>query len=362
MNISTIKHLIEKYRHHIIVWMIFVAYETVIVFFTFGTVRQPTVYFAHYAVTIFLFYALGDFLLPGLAEQKNKILLSILLLLVYIISYILLHVFADMILTIFGVIKSKPNFGLNKDFIFRNTYRGIYFMGFAVGYSFIKTYLIEHEKAELLKREKLLDIIKQQEIEQSLVLAQNAILKAQINPHFLFNTLDFVYHSVNEQSPSAGEAIVRLSQMMRHAINAEAMGDFVALADEIEHVENLIYLYQIRKDEGLNLLFHYDSHVLKLRLIPLILLTLVENIFKHGDLSNPNDKAIVNVGVSNDYFFIDTKNLISHDKSILSNSYGLQNIEKRLLHIYGNNINFEFGADENQHFNVSLFIPLNYML
>ncbi len=355
------KKVLAKYKLHVFIWVIFMAYETLLVSLLFNVEGALAVYAVHYVVTIFLFYLTGDYLLPWVIKRRDKLIFGFLLFICYILVYIALHFLANVFLMFTGLSHYVPNYGFNKDFILRNFYRGVYFGGFATGYSFIKNYFQELERAEKLEKEKLLNIIHQQKTEQELMFAQHAFLKAQINPHFLFNTLDFVYHKVNMHSPVAGEAVVRLSQMMRHAISTDEMHEFVSLADEIEHVENLIYLYQVRKNEALNLQFHYQSQVLELRLIPLILLTLVENIFKHGELSNTNETATISIGISHNYFFIETSNSISPTKSLVSNGYGLENIEKRLLHAYGNEIRFEYGENLARHFTVSLAIPIHQL-
>ncbi|WP_162796358.1 sensor histidine kinase [Pedobacter namyangjuensis] len=245
--------------------------------------------------------------------------------------------------------------------IIRNLYRGIYFFGFSTGYYFLSTYLRERKRAQELEQDKLKAIIQHQQMQQELTNAQNAFLKAQINPHFLFNTLDFVYHNVNKHSPMAGEAVARLAEMMRFAIAAGEREQNIRLGDEIEQVENLIFLYQIRKNNGLAISFIYPEEALELKIIPLVLLTLVENVFKHGYLtSDEKDRAEIILAIDGEVLRIETNNSIGRLQTLMSNKTGLKNVDERLGFAYGKNYAFSHEAKGNK-FSVRLSIAISLL-
>lgn len=343
-------------RVHILVWVLFIFYEAIIIGILYNF-SNPVTYILHYAINILFFYVHADWAMPWSTKDRlNAIWKLPVIVVVQLCIYVLLHYWADEFLILIKIIKWKGPYKLDSIFLLKNFYRGIYFMGFATGYYYIKTYLKERKKTEELERERLNNIILQQRITQDLVQAQNAFLKAQINPHFLFNTLDFVYHNVNAHSPIAGDAIIRLAQMMRYAIDSEQVD--VRLGEEIEQVENLLYLNQVRKDKPLNLEFSYTEEVKKLHLIPLVLLTLVENIFKHGDLSDEAHQAQLNVAVVEDVFYLETNNLVNPKPSSHSNNSGLLNIKQRLQYAYGEDVDFSYGIEDQNHFVVRLLIPL----
>ena len=351
---------LRRSKVHIIVWMIYITYETVITSILFGNLIDPFIYLAHISVTICLFYLHADCLLPWALKFKSYVFW---LLPLVIFVQILLYIFAHHCTTLFLLI--FENSADNEDpvdymFIARNVYRCILFMGFSSGYYFLKTYIAERKKTEALEKQRLEEIIKQQQIAQELVVAQNAVLKAQINPHFLFNTLDFIYHKVNQHSETAGETVIKLSQMMRFAIESDQMGNSIDLSDEIEQVENLVYLYQIRKSSGLNVSFIYSEEVKQIEFIPLVLLTLMENIFKHADLSDDDDKAKLQIEIVDELFHISSFNLIHHKKAIYSNQSGLSNIQKRLSYAYGEEAVFEY-ASTPTHFKVDISIPMKLL-
>ncbi|MBK0380073.1 sensor histidine kinase [Mucilaginibacter segetis] len=243
----------------------------------------------------------------------------------------------------------------------QSLYRGIYFMGFSTGYYFILRYNNERRKTNELEKQRLIDIIYRQKSEQELTIAQNAYLKAQINPHFLFNTLDFVYHNIVALSPNTADAVIMLAEMMRYAIDSDKMGEFIPLGEEIDQVENLIYLNQMRKNYELGIQFHYEEDVRNIYLIPLVLLTLVENIFKHGNLTDKGQDAVIQVYLKNETFYIETDNVIDQKMRSAGNHKGLNNTEQRLKFAYGENILFDYSSTESSHFKVLLSIPLKQL-
>lgn len=347
-----------RYKIHLLVWFVYMTYEALSVGVFFGDFKSPIVYLSHYAIVFVLFYVHSDFVLPNGLKNKRNPLLIVSLILLEVSLYMLCQYIVSLTL-VFAAI-SETQVSLNSNFIIRNLYRGLLFLGFSTGYYFLKTYLAEHRKTEELEQERLKNIIEQQKIEQELVVAQNAFLKAQINPHFLFNTLDFVYHKVNVHSQVAGEVIEKLAEMMRFAIDSEHMGSTIHLLKEIEQVENLLYLYQVRKSGDLNIHFEYEREVKELYLVPLVVITLVENIFKHGDLSNADEIASISLRVEDDIFQIKTFNLINVFKADISHHSGLNNIKKRLIYAYGEKVSFDYRTIGN-HFQVLIELPLQLL-
>jgi two-component system LytT family sensor kinase len=357
---KTILNWYTNYKLHLLIWIAYMIYESVALGILFNDFRSPLIYLSHYLIVILLFYVHAGFALNYVAKYtKKSIWLTPLIILLELIAYIIIQYLVTVFLILIGFSISQ-RYELNMGFILRNLYRGILFMGFSTGYYFLSNYIRERKKTERLEKERLEKIIQQQRIEQELVIAQNAFLKAQINPHFLFNTLDFIYHKVNTHSEVAGEAIVKLAQMMRFAIDSDEMENTIYLSDEIEQVENLLYLYQIRKTDDLNVHFSYTEEVKQLRLIPLIILTLMENIFKHGNISKDDDIALLNLKIENNCLIIQSTNLINSNKIENSNHSGLSNIQKRLNYAYGNGASFKHQT-VNQYFKVNIQVPVKLL-
>ncbi|RZJ81920.1 MAG: histidine kinase [Flavobacterium sp.] len=301
-----------KYKIHVLAWTGYFIYEIMLLYLMGGLFSHPLVDPLHFLLNVCFFYINAFITLPLFLKTSTRIRYFLVpVLIIQMAIYVLVHFSLDKILIALDVIVLKKVYVINWAVITRNLYRGVYYFGFSTGFYFLSTYLRERKRAEELEQDKLKAIIQQQQMQQDLLNAQNAFLKAQINPHFLFNTLDFVYHNVNRHSPIAGEAIARLAEMMRFAIAAGEREQSMPLSAEIEQVENLIFLYQIRKNNELAIAFNYPPAALNIKTIPLVLLTLVENIFKHGHLSkDKNHLASIELELTDDFLQITTSNTI----------------------------------------------------
>ena len=132
-------------------------------------------------------------------------------------------------------------------------------------------------------------------VENERLTAELNFLKAQINPHFLFNTLNNLYYLAYSNSSNTPEVIAKLSQMMRYMIY-DSNHTQVPLNKEIEYMENYISLERLRLNDQIPITMNVDGDPSKYRISPFIFITFLENAFKHG-VSNSNPKAWVNVSV-----------------------------------------------------------------
>ena len=192
------------------------------------------------------------------------------------------------------------------------------------------TYLRDEKKhRKVLEEQKM-----QLEVEKS--QANFNFLKAQINPHFLHNTLNFLYAKSLPYSPELSEGILTLSDIMRYALSEGNAKDGKApLKDEIEHVRNVIKINQLRFSNNLNVQFQVDGVVNGASIIPFVLITLVENAFKHGDLKNNEFPIIVKADVNDNKLNFYCRNKKKLGPKELSTGIGLDNIKKRLDLAYG---------------------------
>jgi len=158
--------------------------------------------------------------------------------------------------------------------------------------------------------------------------AEMALLKAQINPHFFFNTLNTLYGLILKKSEKAAKFALRLSDLM-HYLLYEARAEKVLLADEISHLENYISIEQMRFADRLELSFQYSGDITGKLIAPLILLPFVENAFKHG-ISNGNGWITININAVQNRLFLNVEN--SYPLSLQTNrgGLGLNNVKRRL--------------------------------
>lgn len=163
------------------------------------------------------------------------------------------------------------------------------------------------------------------------------VLKAQLNPHFLFNTLNNIYSLSLINSPITSQSIAVLSEIL-DCILYRCSGKYVPVSQEITLINNYISLEKLRYDERLLVTFnHALDH--NGQIAPLILLSLVENAFKHGAGEDTSSPVIyIDLKLINDHFVFTVKNTISkHEVPSEGGKIGLNNIRQQLLKIYPNN-------------------------
>lgn len=348
----------KKYKIDIIVWLTFICYETLAIGLVFGIFGHPLTYLTHYLVAISLFYIHANVVMPWTFTGKvNPIWKAPILIAIELWSYILISFLLDSSLIAGNILDHPGSLKLDVNYHLKTLYRGLLFSGFASGYYFLKKYNREKERSNELEKQHLKELIYRQHSEQQLAKAENDYLKAQINPHFLFNTLDFIYHSILNLSPVAANTIIALADMMRFAIDADKTGGYILLGDEAEQVEHLIYLNQLRKKSNGNIDFSSSPLTHDLYIIPLVLLTLGENIIKHGNLNDPSTPATFHIEIIDDCLTIETLNLIgSPDQPKDSDGKGLKNILQRLKYAYSDNAQFTFGVTGEGFFQTTITI------
>lgn len=350
----------NKHRIHFIAWFFFIFYEVIISGILRGYFATVGNYVLFYAFNIGLFYFHAYVIMPkAKSNTKHGIWALPLLIVLEVILFVPFSIVAAGLFHKYvGLILVSPA-TLNKTSIVTSVWRTIYFILFSSGYYYLVNYLKERKITQQAEKEKLLMIIENQNVQAELIKSQYARLKAQINPHFLFNTLSFIYASARKTAPEAAEAIITLSDMMRYSIQEDEEQLFTALILEIEQVENLIKLHQIKAEREPNIILEYDPDLSDTQIIPLILITLVENVFKHGDLSQETQPALVSINMAQNILIIETRNLVNVNGAVVSHNIGLDNIKKRLNMVYGDKAFLQTGKDRDNYFNVLLTIDLN---
>ncbi len=165
--------------------------------------------------------------------------------------------------------------------------------------------------------------------------AELNLLKSQVQPHFLFNTLNNIYYEAYREAPRTALLIGRLSDIMRYFVD-ESPKEKVALATEIKFLENYIALEEIRIRHGVQVTFHkqYEGEPL---LPPMLLMTFVENLFKHGiDRGAQGNSIHLSLIKEGDSLLFTTENQLPAEPPASNKpGSGLQNLQKRLNLLYG---------------------------
>ena len=187
-------------------------------------------------------------------------------------------------------------------------------------------------------------------------------LKAQIHPHFLFNTLNNLYALTLIKSDAAPEVVLKLSEMLDYILY-QCNEPTVPIIKEIELLQGYIDLEMLRYGEQLELSFTHSYDDPNILFAPLILLSFVENAFKHGasgNLKNPKINIVLEIKNSQLYFKIfNTKMLqINESKKDQKKGIGFNNAERQLELNYKNNYDLKINDNENDY-EVILKIDLN---
>lgn len=172
----------------------------------------------------------------------------------------------------------------------------------------------------------------------NLTLELNA-LKAQINPHFLFNTLNNIYSLALRKSDKTADMVLRLSDMMRYVLY-ECNSGAVVLEREIEFVSNYVELERIRHGNHVSINYSMTGEAGDKRIEPLLLIPIVENSFKHGiNAQMENSFVDIRLEVVNGTLTLAVENSVPQKGSMLKEKggIGLDNVKKRLELIYPHN-------------------------
>jgi len=180
---------------------------------------------------------------------------------------------------------------------------------------------------------------KRKQMENDKLATELKFLKAQINPHFLFNTLNNLYYLAYSHSANTTEVIAKLSQMMRYMIY-DSNYPKVPLSKEIEYMENYILLERLRLNNEIPIDFVVEGNAENIMVTPLIFITFLENAFKHGVSANtPGSWVKINFLIKQSELIYTVEN--SKLKNALSekekSGFGLQNLQRRLDLSYPNN-------------------------
>lgn len=349
MSFLKLKTFYEKYKFHLIIWGIYIIYEVFILGLVSKRFQQTGIYFVIYLSNISVFYIYSFFLnkLLNKKDDRLKVIKIILLIPLAIFLYIVTTHLLGLLFVEIGFIKVSSPLEINTGFVLNCIYRSLLFIGFATGYLYFNKSSEEREKVEALEKQNLVTQIEKQALENDLVQSQNNYLRSQINPHFLFNTLNFIYNDARKKAPMAADAIMNLAEMMRYALKRPEASEMVPLSEEIEQIEHLINLHKLRTANTINLELEVNGDLFGLRFPPLILLTLVENIFKHGNVSHSTQPALINITYENDKLNIKTINMINDNKGKQTESHhvGIENIGKRLSNFYGSEYIFRYFKD-----------------
>ena len=183
-------------------------------------------------------------------------------------------------------------------------------------------------------------------------------LKAQLNPHFLFNSINTIYFQIDKSNTEARESLEKFSELLRYQLY-ECNEDRIPIEKEISYLESYVDLQRLRKNERNIIRFNTGENVRGFCIAPLLLLPFVENAFKHlSGYAGSNNIVELNMNRQNGSFLfslsnsIDPQAEINHEPGI-----GLKNVRRRLDLLYENAYKLDIQKDDST-FNVELQIKI----
>ncbi len=168
------------------------------------------------------------------------------------------------------------------------------------------------------------------------VEAESKFLKSQINPHFLFNSLNNIYSLSQMKSDKTPDAIHKLSDMLRYVLY-ESSSEQVALGEEVKYIIGYIDLFKLKDDTIENITFEYEEVEHNYLIAPMILLPFVENAFKHSKIEDV-ENGWIQIRLKSkenkiEFFCENSKPDVPHNKD-KQGGIGLQNVKRRLELLY----------------------------
>ena len=164
-------------------------------------------------------------------------------------------------------------------------------------------------------------------------------MKAQLNPHFLFNTLNNIYSLAIVKSDKTAHAVLKLSAIMRYILT-ETERNLVPLENEVAFIHNYIELQQVRLTEKVQVNFNIEGNTAPLLVAPLIFIPFVENAFKHGISFRNASRISVSLQIKDQSLYFDVYNTIhegsENDPEKYKSGIGLENVGQRLKLLYPN--------------------------
>lgn len=199
-----------------------------------------------------------------------------------------------------------------------------------------------------LYREVKAEKIKNAELQANLKESQLNTLKGQINPHFMFNSLNNIRGLMLEDVDRARNMLTNLSETLRYSLTKSNVNS-IALEDELEMVENYVEISKIQFEDRLQFETNIDDTSLNKQIPPMIIQMLVENAIKHGiSKLKSGGKVSLKTVVKNDSLHIEVANSGTLQSNKTSTQLGLQNIKKRLELLYGKSATFNLNEIEKQ--------------
>lgn len=329
---------------HIVLWLLFVVVSFM------GVITSKSLELIPYAwrnllallYTLPLFYLYYSFFIPQfLAKRKIWTFL--------LIAFVTITVFGTIIWMVDPLLRKLAGLNTWQNPWWKEYTRGLLGAFYITIVSVLFRFVIDWFQNQKIR----LELINKNQA------SELAFMKSQINPHFLFNTLNNIYSLANRHDDKALDAMVKLSGIMRYLIY-DTQADRVSLETEVEYLENYLELEKLRLRDPDSVKYSVEGEMGELEIAPMLLIPFVENAFKHGDKKAKAPVINIELTVHANVLIFKVKNSIP-DRAIekdQTEGIGLSNLRKRLEILYQNRHKLKI-TDQNGMYQAYLEIKLD---
>lgn len=304
-------------------------------------IHEVLLNFIPFVIAIYLNFAVFKFFLL----KKRYILFIVLTIIVYTAFFHLIQ-----------YIRINYNPGRNDDILFSI----LLFSFFYIGIRYLITAPREILKIKNLENKRIQAERDLQEMEAKHSKAELEALKSQLNPHFLFNSLNNIYSLTIVDPEKAGESILTLSDLMRYNLESTKK-KFVTVQQEIEFINNYIELEKLRVNEISEINYKTEGDFESKKIAPMILISFVENCFKHGISSDSSQNKIdISIKLKESTLLFNSKNSIAATRIDVNKkdvNVGIENVKRRLELLYKDQFSLDIDSSNGLYI-VNLKIEL----
>lgn len=280
----------------------------------------------------FLFYLVADRLVPRFLKKRHYLAFSLWLSLIYVVFTV-----SETLIDIVLLKQSHANLdGLRYESAEYNVIAHIFVIAAAVIFRFSKDWFVNERLERQLREEKL--------------SAELSFLKSQVNPHFLFNTLNNLFSSAQKNGDEeTADGISKLANLMRYMLHTSDQ-THISLDEEIEYLKSYIDLQTMRwrNSELLQLSASFPENATGLHIKPMILIPFIENAFKYGVSNQQASSIVVSLEVFYGSIIFHCTNDIVNQNELEDSGIGLTNVKRRLELLYKDNHQLDIRQEKDQ--------------
>lgn len=270
-----------------------------------------------------IFYTNAFWLIPRYLKKRKWLKYFLLLILIAPLIDILRSIITVMV---FNEVEGSVLIRFGQAFFNDSSLGGGVFLGFlfSFAYRFTKDWILNLSLIEKLDAER--------------ASMELAFLKSQVDPHFLFNTLNSLYAvALEENSSTTADGIAKLGTLMRYNLH-DSQSEYISLRKEIEYIEKYVDLQQLRTTEKNTVQFEVEIEASILdekKIVPMLLIPLIENAFKYGVSPTEETTISIHLKIAKEKLIMDVENtIIQNIKPEHSTGVGMSNLKERLTLLY----------------------------